>query len=77
MLATQTPFTALVKEEARYTPGNNSLLEIKPMPLDEVFNPIFSVLAFNVSLQGSVLFYLDLGSKFTTTSLFIIIWREQ
>ena len=75
---TQTPFKALVREEARYKPGNNSFLGRKPLPLEEVGTlTIISVLAFNVSLHGSVLFAVGLGSKFTITSSFIMISREQ
>jgi hypothetical protein len=59
-------------------PGNNALLGSKPKPLKEVGTvTIFSVLSFNVSLHSSVLFALGLGSKFTTASLLIMIWREQ
>ena len=49
----------------------------KSRPLEEVRTPtIPSVLAFKVSLHGSVLLALGLESKLTNTS-FITIWREQ
>jgi hypothetical protein len=66
-----------VKDAARYTPGNNSLLGSNTRPFEVVGTlTIFCVLSFKVSLNGSVLIALGLGSKFTT-SLFIIIWHEQ
>ena len=64
----------LVREGARYTPGNNSLLGSKSKSLEDVGTlTVISVLAFNVSLHGSVLFAVGLGSKFTITSSFIMI----
>jgi hypothetical protein len=74
ILVTQTLLMALVREDARYTPGNNSLLGSKPVPLEGVGTlAMISVLALKVSLHGSVLFAVGLGSKFTITSSFIII----
>jgi len=68
MLVTQPPLTSLVKDAARYMPGNNSLLGSNPRPFEVVGTlTIFCVLSFEVSLHGSVLIALGLGSKFTTT----------
>lgn len=77
MLVTQSLFTVIVKNEARYMPSNNSFLGSKPRCYEGAGTLTFSALAFNVNLHGSVLLALGLGSKFTTTSLFITIWQEQ
>jgi len=77
-LVTQTPFTALVKEDARYTPGTISCLGNNPRPSESVGTLIMcSDLAFKVRRHGSFLIEPDLVSKPTTTSSFMTIWREQ
>ena len=60
-----------------YTAGSNSFLGSKPRPLEvEGTLIVFSVLALNVRLHGSVLISHGFGTKFTITS-FITSWREQ